>query len=87
MALPGDLVRVRVSATSGGERSVSLPTVIGMEVGAARRQFQGLRAGPEVVELSVPGHPYAGTGRVAAQYPVSSVPTSQAGQVTIWVVK
>jgi hypothetical protein len=40
-----------------------------------------------VIELSVPGHPYAGTGRVAAQFPVSSVPVSQAGTITLWVVR
>jgi beta-lactam-binding protein with PASTA domain len=87
-ALAGDLVRLSVSVGGGtGERSVDLPTVLGMDVDGARRLYQGTRVGVQVVTLDVPGHPYAGTGRVAAQYPVSSVPLSQAGAVTLWLVR
>lgn len=47
------------------------------------------RAGVQVnvIEVDSPTHPYAGTGRVAAQYPMYSVPISQARQVTLWIVR
>ena len=65
---------------------VDLPTVIGADIDAVRRIFAGTRTGLEIYEVRVPQHPYAGSGRVAAQYPVSSMPRAQAGVVTIWLV-
>jgi beta-lactam-binding protein with PASTA domain len=86
-ALPGDLVRVLVSVGArGSERFVDMPMAIGADVERARQMFGSIRTGLRVVEVPVPSHPYAGTGRVAAQYPVSSVPLSQARHATVWVV-
>ena len=59
----------------GGGRYVDLPTTIGAEMRRARQMFAGSGTAVSVVELRVPGHPYAGTGRVAAQYPVSRMPS------------
>jgi hypothetical protein len=81
-------VRLEVSlATGTNERTVDLPAAMGMPVEQAQRLYLGTRVGVQVVSLAVPGHPFAGTRRVAAQYPVSSVPLSQAGTVTLWVVE
>ena len=85
-ALPGDLVRLTVAAGQGGGRYVDLPTTIGAEVRRAQRMFAGSGTAAAVVELRVPNHPYAGTGRVAAQYPVSRMPRSQAAPVTLWII-
>lgn len=85
-ARPGDLVRLTVAAGSGGGPYVDLPTTIGAEVRRARQMFAGGGTSVQVVQLKVPGHPYAGTGRVAAQYPVSRMPSSQAAPVTIWII-
>jgi beta-lactam-binding protein with PASTA domain len=86
--LPGDLVRIRVrTQTSRQERHVDLRAVVGAEINQARRFFAETGTNVEVVEVAVPGHPYAGTRRVAAQYPVSSVPLSQARTITLWVVR
>jgi hypothetical protein len=72
--------------TRVGERTVWLPMAVGANLDRARRMFAGTRTGYDVVEVHVPGHPYAGTGRVAAQYPVSAVPSGDAGRATLWVV-
>jgi len=85
-ALPGDLVRLTVAVGSGGGPYVDLPTAIGAEARRARQMFAGGGTGVSVLEVRVPGHPYAGTGRVAAQYPVSRMPSSQANPVTLWIV-
>ncbi len=85
-ALPGDLVRLRVAVGVGGGPYVDLPTSIGAVVNRARRMFASGGTAVTVVEIKVPGHPYAGTGRVAAQYPVSRMPSSQAAPVTLWTV-
>jgi beta-lactam-binding protein with PASTA domain len=85
-ALPGDLVRLTVAVGAGGGPYVDLPTTIGAEVRRARQMFAGGGTAVNVVELSVPGHPYAGTGRVAAQYPVSRMPSSLAAPVTLWII-
>jgi hypothetical protein len=41
----------------------------------------------QVIEVDSPGHPYAGTGRVAGQYPVGSVPRSASRTVTLFVIR
>jgi beta-lactam-binding protein with PASTA domain len=87
-ALPGDLVRIAVSVGAGvTERSVDVPMAVGAELVQAQRMFAGSRLSVEIVEVVVPEHPYAGTARVAAQYPVSSVPRNLADRVTLWVVR
>ena len=86
-ALPGDLVRLVVSGGPDvGGRVVSIPMAIGAEVGAARQMFGRAGTRVDVVEVKVPSHPYAGTGRVAAQYPVHRLPMAQASLVTLWIV-
>ena len=84
----GDLVRVVVAVGNVvGGRSVTVPVVSGAEVSRAEQMLERLGLSVEVVELSVPGHPYAGTGRVAAQYPVSTVSASLGGVITLWVIR
>jgi beta-lactam-binding protein with PASTA domain len=86
-ALPGDLVRIVVSlGPPANDRYVNLPMSIGSTLETAQRLFAGTRSGVEVVQIQVPTHPYAGTGRVAAQYPVSSVPRREAARVLLWIV-
>jgi beta-lactam-binding protein with PASTA domain len=84
----GDLVRLGVRlAPATQERYVSLPNSLG---GVLRTESASLRAKGlvvEVIEVAMPSHPYAGTGRVAAQYPVARVPLSLARTITLWVVK
>lgn len=88
MVRPGDLVRVVVSLGAvAGERSVTIPVASGAELVKAEQLFARMGMSVEVVEVSVPGHPYAGTGRVAAQYPVSTVSLSMGRMVTLWVVR
>jgi len=87
-ARAGALVRVRVLVPgSTQERYVSLPTALGGVLARERESLRATGIEVEVVELAVPGHPYAGTGRVAAQFPVDSVPRSVARTVTLWVVR
>ncbi len=84
----GALVRLAVPMQrSTQERTVTLPTALG---GVLRKEAAALRAKGltvDVVEVTAAGHPYAGTGRVAAQYPVGSVPRSAAQRITLWVVR
>jgi beta-lactam-binding protein with PASTA domain len=88
MVLPGDLVRIGVRLTAQEQdRNVDLPMALG---GLLAKEMAVIRAAGhdvEVVEVAAPGHPYAGTGRVAAQYPVSTVPSSAARTIVLWVVK
>jgi beta-lactam-binding protein with PASTA domain len=85
---PGDLVRIVVAlAAVGGERTTTLPVATGAELSRMEQLFARLGVSVEVVELNVPGHPYAGTGRVAAQYPVSTVSSSVGRVVTLWLVR
>ena len=87
-ARPGDLVHVDVRlAPRPGERYVTLPTALSGFVDSERRGLQAAGYQVEVVEVDAPGHPYAGTGRVMGQYPVSAVPRSLAQTVTLWVVR
>ena len=84
----GDLVHLKVAVGAvAGERSVSVPVGTGSDAAQAQRNFAQHGLSVEVVELSVPEHPYAGTGRVVAQYPVSTVPASLGRVVTLWVVR
>ena len=84
----GDLVYLTVSVGNvAGQRSVSIPVSTGAEMSQAQRLFATVGLSVEVVELSVPNHPYAGTRRVVAQYPVSTVPASISRVVTLWVVR
>ena len=78
---------MRVSApVQEGERTVWLPMAVGADVTKAQRMFGATRTGVRVLEIKVPGHPYARTRRVAAQFPVSAVPAGDAGRVTLWIV-
>lgn len=87
-ARPGDLVRLVVPVGNvAGERSTTIPVVTGSEAAAAQRQLAQQGLSVEIVELDVPGHPYAGTGRVAAQYPMSTVPAGLGRVVTLWVIR
>jgi beta-lactam-binding protein with PASTA domain len=85
---PGDLVRVYVGiGPVVGERSVSVPFAVGADMAQAETIFRRQGLSVEVVELDVPGHPYAGTGRVVSQYPVSTVPMSLGKVITLWVIR
>ena len=86
-AKAGDSIRLRVVLPAGSPTNVYVPLVLGADVEKARRQLMSSGAVVNVVELSVPGHPYAGTRRVAAQYPSGRMGRGQAGTVTIWVIK
>jgi beta-lactam-binding protein with PASTA domain len=87
-ARAGDLVRLTVRVVpSTDERYVSLPTSLGGLVAKERQRLEGAGHQVEVVTVDVPGHPYADTERVAAQYPVSSVPRSRGRTITLWVVR
>jgi beta-lactam-binding protein with PASTA domain len=84
----GDLVYLTVAVGSvAGERSVSIPVGTGAEAAQAQRVFAQHGLGVEVVEVNAPDHPYAGTGRVVAQYPVSTVPAAMGRVVTLWIVR
>ena len=85
-ALPGDLVRLNVASGAGDGRYTDLPMAVGGLVTRARTMFARSGIGVDVIEVQVPGHPYAGTGRVAAQYPVSRMPSRHAARVTLWIV-
>ena len=87
-ARAGALLRLRVQvASTTDERYVSLPTALGGLLTRERDVFRAAGQDVQVMEVEAPGHPYAGTGRVAAQYPVSSVPRSMARTVTLWIVR
>jgi beta-lactam-binding protein with PASTA domain len=84
----GALVRVHVGiGPVVGERSVNVPFAIGADLAQADTIFRRQGLSVEIVELDVPGHPYAGTGRVVSQYPVSTVPMSQGKVITLWVIR
>jgi beta-lactam-binding protein with PASTA domain len=85
-ALPGDLVRLSVASGPGEGRYTDLPMAVGGLVTRARTMLARSGIGVDVIEVQVPGHPYAGTGRVAAQYPVSRMPSRHAARVTLWTV-
>ncbi len=88
MALPGDLLRLRVGIGDGVlERMVDLPTVAMVKLTTAKRMLARLGVRVNVVEIANKKHPYAGTKRVAAQYPVSLVPRSAGNTVTLWIVE
>jgi beta-lactam-binding protein with PASTA domain len=86
-ARPGDLVRLGVAADVQDDRYVNLPPALGgqMETERASLAAKGLQV--DVVEIASPGHPYAGTGLVAAQFPISAVPRRMGQRVTLWVVR
>jgi len=87
-ALPGDLLRIHVPVpTQVPERRVDLPVATGMLLDGAMRMLAARGIPVRVETVLVPGHPYAGTGRVAASWPVSLVPRSMAAEVVLWVVK
>ncbi|MGE3755359.1 MAG: PASTA domain-containing protein [Planctomycetota bacterium] len=87
-AKAGDLVRLQVAvAPDPSSASVHLAHTLGGMLDKGRRLLDTAGARTEVVELQVPGHPYAGTRRIAAQFPAGSVPRSRAGIVRLWVVK
>jgi beta-lactam-binding protein with PASTA domain len=87
-ARPGDLVRIGVHVPpQTRQRYVDVPAALGGLVRTAKASYAGAGNEVEVVVIDAPGHPYAGTGRVAAQFPVSSVPRDMARKVTFWVVK
>jgi hypothetical protein len=85
-AHPGDLVRLTVSIGADTPPLIDLPMAVGALGVRAQSMFSTSRVAVQFAEVKVPGHPYAGTGRVAAQYPVGRVPRAQAGRVTLWVV-
>ena len=85
-ALPGDLVRLTVSIGTGSPPFVDLPMVVGALASQTQRRFAQKGVPVDVVQVQVPGHPYAGTGRVVAQYPVGRIPRSAVGRITLWIV-
>ncbi|MDF1701492.1 MAG: PASTA domain-containing protein [Planctomycetota bacterium] len=88
MAKAADLVYMDVYLPPRtDERYVSLVPVLGGRLEKERSTLQAAGSNVRVIELDVPGHPYAGTGRIAAQWPVSSVPRSMARNVTLWIIK
>jgi len=87
-ALPGDLLRLHVGIGEDVmERTVDLPTVTMVKLSTAKRMLARLGVQVNVVEVENKKHPYAGTKRVAAQFPVSVVPRTAGNSVTLWVVK
>ncbi len=87
-ALPGDLLRLGVYLPIGeSERRVDLPPAVGMLLDRARQVYAARGIRVRVIEVDAALHPYAGTGRVAASYPVSLVPRSLGESVTLWVVR
>ena len=83
-----DLVRLKVMMpVQSQERYTYVAPALGATLARTRGQLQAKGATVRVIELAVPGHPYAGTGRVAAQWPISNVPRSMAQEVTLWVIK
>ena len=87
-AKAGDLVRLQVAvAPDPSSASVHLAHTLGGMLEKGRRLLGNTGARTEVVELDIPGHPYAGTRRIAAQFPAGSVPKSRAGLVRLWVIK
>jgi hypothetical protein len=58
-----------------------------MLIDSAKRTFAERGIPVRVETVLVQGHPYAGTGRVAASWPVSLVPRSMAPEIVLWVVK
>lgn len=84
----GDLVRLRVCVLPDpASTRVFLPHVLGGMLEAGRNLLRSHGVVTEVVEVDVPGHPYRGTSRIAAQHPAGDVPRSQAGPVTVWIVR
>ncbi len=87
-AKPGDLVRLQVAvAPDPASVSVHLAHTLGGLLEKGRRLLGVAGAGTEVVEIDVPGHPYAGSGRVAAQFPAGTIPKSRAGVVRLWTIR
>ena len=85
---PADLVYLKVYLPAQSrERYTYLPPTLGAKLARTRAQLQAKGATVRVIELDVPNHPYAGTGSVAAQWPISTVPASMARDVTLWVIK
>ena len=83
------LPRFSLNAGVGGssnERMYDLKLTLGASAEGARRMYERAGINVRVVEVQSPGHPYAGTRRVVAQWPVSSVPVSVARNVTLWVI-
>jgi hypothetical protein len=87
-ARAGDLVRVQVAvAPDPSSASVHLAHTLGGRLDKGRSLLGSAGAATEVVVLDVPGHPYAGSRRVAAQFPAGSVPRSRASIVRLWIIK
>lgn len=88
LARAGDLVRLLVAlGPTGNDRSVTVPAAYGVDLKRAQQVFttQGLNV--EVIVLAVPGHPYTGSERVVAQFPVGVVGAASARTVTVWVLR
>ena len=85
----GDLLKLSVyqPKPSASQRSINVPSTVGGSAFRAHRRLQQQGINVRIVEVEIPNHPYAGTRRVAAQYPVSAVAALGAPQVTLWVIK
>ena len=85
----GDLLKLAVFQPKPGpsQRTVNIPSTVGGSAFRAHRRLQQSGITVRIVEVAIPEHPYAGTRRVAAQYPVSAVSAVGAPQVTLWVIK
>lgn len=87
-ARTGDLVRLKtgMAGVRPDERLYDMRSFLGAPVESVKGVYERAGIRVLVLPLRVPNHPYAGTGRVAAQYPLGRVPVSRAQTVTLWQV-